>query len=222
MNKINKKTIIYIFLIIILIIVIYNLFIKNEEYLDKNSNLNILNTYEENAKTQDNSSNKEDNNEINKIVIYITGAVKNEGIYELDENSRISDSIEKAGGLTEDANISSINLAYIIEDGMKIHIPKKNENINEINDNTNIYVTKEEGDKENLNNTEQNCKANKININTASQTELETLPGIGKSTALKIINYRKENGKFKNIEEIKNVSGIGDSKYLKIKDLISA
>ena len=60
----------------------------------------------------------------------------------------------------------------------------------------------------------------KVNINTATQTELETLPGIGPSLALKIINYRKENGKFSNIEEIKNVSGIGDSKYEKLKNYI--
>ena len=220
MKKIDKKTSIYIFLTSILLIIIYYLFIKKENYLESSFNLNTVIPYEEIENNSLNAETEEDNS-INKIVIYITGGVKNEGVYEIDENSRIADSIEKAGGLTEDANISNINLAYILEDGMKIHIPKKDENINEINDNTNIYVTKEEGDEENLKNIEKNSKTNKININTASQAELEALPGIGTSTALKIINYRNENGKFKNIEEIKNVSGIGDSKYSKIKDLIS-
>ena len=67
----------------------------------------------------------------------------------------------------------------------------------------------------------QNIQNTKININTATQTELETLPGIGPSTALKIINYRKENGKFSNIEELKNVNGIGDSKFETLKKFIT-
>lgn len=76
---------------------------------------------------------------------------------------------------------------------------------------------------DNINNNSNNVSAFKVsmvNINTATQTELETLPGIGPSLALKIINYRKENGKFENIEELKNVSGIGDNKYDEIKEYI--
>ena len=102
--------------------------------------------------------------------------------------------------------------------------------MNEIKDNTNIYISRESNNIENYNNsnkTTQNSKSNtniknkKININTATQTELETLPGIGPSTALKIIEYRKQNGKFKKIEEISNINGIGENKYNKIKDLIT-
>ena len=205
MKKINKKTIIYI-LIIICIAGIYYLFTREEEYVE---NTNIIIPYEENIQ------NKEDTDENNKIVIYITGAVKNEGIYEIKENSRIADGIEIAGGLKEDANIENINLAYVLEDGMKIHIPSKQENVNEIEDNTNQYITKENSNTENIKNSKE-----KININTATQTELETLPGIGPSIALKIIDYRKENGKFEKIQDIKKVNGIGDNKYSKIKDLI--
>lgn len=205
MKKINKKTIIYI-LIIICLAIGYYLFTRDEEYVE---NTNILIPYEENIK------NEEKVEESEGIVIYITGAVKKEGIYELEENSRIADSIEAAGGLTEDANIENINLAYVLSDGMKIHIPTKSESINESQDNTNQYITKENSNTEESKNTNE-----KVNINTATQTELETLPGIGPSTALKIINYRKENGKFEKIEDIKKVSGIGDNKYSKIKDLI--
>ena len=133
----------------------------------------------------------------------------------------------------------------MLEDGEKIHIPTKEE-IKQRNsetteksiDKTTIYVTKNTGGTEkSASNTEKNTgntnnsgntknnnsttnKNEKININTATQAELETLPGIGPSTALKIINYRKENGKYKTIEDIKKVSGIGDSKYNKIKELI--
>ena len=207
MKKINKKTLIIIF-IIPAIIGGYYIFSKNDEYLEKNSIENNFNTNE----TLDISDKK-------KIIVYITGAVANEGIYELDENSRIADCIEKAGGLSTDANIKNINLAYLLEDGMKIYIPKISDS-NQTEDETSIYVSNDnEENKSNENNTNIN-KENKININTATQTELETLPGIGPSTATKIINYRKEKGKFKDIEDIKNVRGIGDSKYKQIKDLI--
>lgn len=211
MKKYNKKIIIYISMIIF-IAGIYYFFIRDEDYIENNTNLNILTTSEENTQKEDNLSNTNEN-----IVIYITGAVKNEGIYEIEENSRIADSIEKAGGLTEEANIENINLAYILEDGMKIYIPKKDENINEIRDDTNTYISKENTISEGSKDTN---KDEKININIATQTELETLPGIGPSTALKIIEYRKENGKFNSIEDIKKISGIGDSKFSQIKDLI--
>ena len=187
MKRINLNKIIYI-IIIICIIVIYYLFTREEEYVE---NTNELVTFQENIQSQENTP---------KIVIYITGAIKKEGIYELEENSRIADSIEAAGGLTEDANIENINLAYVLADGMKIHIPTKSENVNEVQDNTNQYITKENSNTEESKNTNE-----KVNINTATQTELETLPGIGPSTALKIIDYRKENGKFEKIEDIKKV-----------------
>ena len=126
----------------------------------------------------------------------------------LDEGSRIVDAIDAAGGLTENADITKINLVYVLEDGMKINIPNKTE---ENQEETETQIQNDYG-KEN--------KGNKVNINTAKQTELETLPGIGPSLALKIINYRKENGNFKNKEDIKNVNGIGDSKYENIKEFI--
>lgn len=217
MKKLNKKTII-ISIIIIFIIGIYYLFIRENDYLESSSSVNILNTNEENEETENKISDIKDKE---KIIIYVAGAVKNEGIYKLDENSRIADCIEKAGGLTEDANIKDINLAYVLEDGMKVYIPN-NSDSNEVKDETGTYVSKENGNKDTNANSSKNTstQSNKININTATQTELETLPGIGPSTATKIINYRKENGKFNNIEDIKKVSGIGDSKYEQIKDLI--
>lgn len=217
MQKINNKKIILTVITIVSIIIIYKLFTKEDSYIEnikENNNIEI---------NQENSISTKEENKSQKIIIHITGQVKNEGIYELEENSRIADCIEKAGGLTNEANIKEINLAYILEDGMKIYIPKIKEDYKNV-DNTDAYVSKENSDidnsDKNINTSKSTSKTTKININTASQTELETLPGIGTSTALKIINYRKENGKFNNIEDIKKVSGIGDSKFSKIKDLI--
>ena len=106
--------------------------------------------------------------------------------------------LDKAGGLKDEADITNINLAYIIEDGMKIHIPSKEEKESTIIVESNIDSGTVGQSNEIKSN---NNKKLKININTATKTDLETLPGIGESTALKIIEYRKEKGKFKLIED---------------------
>ena len=207
--NLKQKKIILIIILVIALITHYYLYTKNNTEEINNENLEITNN-----ETQEESKEEE------KIVVHITGAVNKEGIVELQEGARIADAIEKAGGAKENADIKNINLATILEDGMKVHIPTveetqaNNENINVENNASSQINT---GTKEATSNTKTQGK---ININTATQGELDTLPGIGPSTAAKIIEYRKENGKFKNIEEIKEVSGIGDAKYEKIKDLI--
>ena len=154
---------------------------------------------------------KEEIEEEDKIIVHIVGEVKNEGIIKVEKNSRISDVIDKAGGITEDADLSKVNLAYEVKDGQKIFIP----NIEE--EEGKEYV--EEGAGEGVLPEEMGgINHEKVNINTAKQTELETLTGIGPSTALKIIDYREKNGKFETIEDIKNVPSIGDSKFESIKD----
>mgnify|MGYP000440058137 CR=1 FL=1 len=166
---------------------------------------------------------KEEN--IEKIIIYITGAVKKEGVYELEEGSRISDAIEQAEGLKEEADTSNINLAYKLEDGMKIKIPTQKENKNtNIENNQETFITQNSGlETEQIQTNSQinEKKQEKININKANQEELETLSGIGPSIANKIIQYRKDNGNFKSIDDIKNVSGIGENKYNEIKNSIT-
>lgn len=143
------------------------------------------------------------------IIVYICGCVNENKNVTLHEGSRVLDAIEAAGGLTNDADLTNINLAYILEDGEKIYIPHKNEKKEDYPSDISSYIS-------------SNSKTTtKTNINKASQAELELVPGIGPSTALKIINYRKENGNFKKIEDIKNVSGIGDLKYEQMKNYIS-
>lgn len=207
MEILNKKQkIIVVVLIIIMCIVIgYYIISKTEKY-DYSDIEKISNIIEEDQEVDDNIIE-------NKIVIHITGEVEEEGVIELEKGARISDAIEEAGGTTEEADLSNVNLAYSLSDGQKVKIPNINEKDEEI-----IVAEEKAGD--NIIIEGNKSKEEKININKAAQTEIETLPGIGPSTALKIINYRNEHGKFKNIEDIKNVSGIGDSKFENIKEYI--
>lgn len=195
MENLNKKQkIIFIGLIIIMIFVIGYYFIQNNQTEEFNINSAIETNIEEEI-TKSNS-----------IKIHITGCVENEGIVALEEGARIADAIEVAGGLTLDANLENVNLAYQLQDGQKIKIPSNIDETDEIIQDEIIIsngISKE-----------------KININTATQTELETITGIGPSTALKIIEYRTKNGKFKTIEDIKNISGIGEAKFESIKNEI--
>ena len=147
------------------------------------------------------------------IKIHITGQVKKSGIIELESGSRISDAIEKAGGITELANLDEVNLAYCLEDGQKLYIPSIEEKEIE-------YITEENG--ENIIEETNVSNANKIvNINKADLEDLETIPGIGPLMAQKIINYRTENGEFKTVEDLKNVSGIGEKKFESMREYIN-
>lgn len=170
------------------------------------------------ASSSDNIS--EDDESEDNIIIHIAGHVKNPGIVSLKSGSRIVDAIEAAGGLLDTADLKNINLAYTLEDGQKIYIPSTEET--ELYSKDNIeYITSSNGD--NIVSNNNNDKGDDyimININKASQTDLEQLPGIGPSTALNIIEYRNENGKFNSIEDLKNVSGIGNAKFNNIKEYI--
>lgn len=219
-NNFNKKNKILLIVIVAIVAIssYYFIFDRKEEWLNnQEQNLEI----KEEIKTNDqieNNSNEQQLEKNENIIVHVSGAVNKEEIVELKNNSRIIDAIDKAGGLKDEADITNINLAYIIEDGMKIHIPSKEEKESTIIVESNIDSGTVEQSNEIKSN---NNKKLKININTATKTDLETLPGIGESTALKIIEYRKEKGKFKLIEDIKQVNGIGENKFNKIKELIT-
>ncbi len=129
--------------------------------------------------------------------------------------SRIINAIEAAGGITEKADLSKVNLAFVLSDGCKINIPSIDSNVNNENiisnsSGNNVIV---EGN--------ANGSGGKVNINVANQAELETLTGVGPSIASKIIEYRNSKGKFKKIEDLKNVGGIGEEKFNNLKDEIT-
>lgn len=206
----------------------YNTEIENEA-IDSSSE--GLNKNDSGFKKIENENNIKESDIKDNIYVYITGEVNKQGVVILKKGSRINDAIDAANGITTNADISKINLVFILEDGMKINIPS----YNELKNNPDFeYITMGSGDGESNswtsfsnNSGSANSKYSYseqiqvVNINTATQTELETLPGIGPSLALRIINYREENGKFSSIDEIKNVSGIGDSRFNDIKDYIT-
>lgn len=141
---------------------------------------------------------------VSEIKIHISGCIKNPGVYSLKLGSRIDDAVNIAGGFCEDVDISSINLSKKLSDEMKIHVYRLGEEIiNTIEENSSI-----------------NSKNSLVNINTASVEELMSLSGIGKSKASDIIEYRKK-AKFNSIDELKNISGIGDKLFEKIKEFIT-
>lgn len=209
MNHLNKKQKIILGILISIIGIVIFCYTYATETTDENQIENILEIPEQNQ-TNKTEQEKEEN-----IYIHIAGCVQKEGLLELKSNNRIADAIEKAGGLTENADLSEINLACILEDGMKIYIPNKNEQKGTIQE--------EQTTKENANIAKQQTTktTQKVNINTATQSQLETLPGIGPTTASKILEYRKEKGKFTEKEQIKEVSGIGEAKYKKIEEYIT-
>ncbi len=143
--------------------------------------------------------------------LYVTGAVNSPGVYEFSQGERYFSLIEKAGGFREDAAVESVNLAGFPVDGSEIRILTREE-----------YAYLKAGQSAAPGEGETASGGNSlININTAPASELTTLSGIGESRAEAIIFYRSENGSFKSKEEIKNVSGIKDGLYNKIKDRIT-
>ena len=200
--------------IIIIVAIIISVGIMYYIYSNAGNKIEISN---EEMLIQKNAVLSENKKEEEEIVIHITGSVKIPGIVKLEEGARIKDAIEAAGGLTEDADISKLNLAYVLEDGTKIKIPSVKEDLDD-----DEILSQESG--ENVIEEEENKTSSKkkstININKATQEEFENLPGIGPSLAKKIIDYRKENGNFQNSEDIKSVNGIGESKYENIKSYI--
>ena len=169
---------------------------------------------------------------INQYIVDIKGEINSPGIYRLSSNSRVIDVIEKAGGLTENANTTVINLSKRINDEMVIIIYSNYEV-------ENFAKTKEIEEKiikqcnQKYDNSLRNdaCIDNdkietqnpssEVSLNTATKEELTALPGIGESKADDIINYRNSNGGFKDIEELKNIKGIGDAIFDKIKDRLT-
>ena len=150
-------------------------------------------------------------NEPENIMVDVKGQVVRPGVYQSNTGERVIDIIGRAGGLTKQADQTQVNFAQHVEDEMVIYIPGKGEDESTIPQPTGSSGTVSVG-------TEQ--KQGKININKADGQELQNLPGIGPAKAAAIIEYRNASGPFKTIEDLKNISGIGDKTFEKLKDLI--
>lgn len=206
MDVLNKKQ-----KIIIIAIAVFMLLFIGWYIIRKTNNSEYIELEIEKEQVEEKTTTNKESIVEQEIIIHITGEIKNQGIVKVKEGARISDVIDEAGGITSEADLTKINLAYEVKDGQKINVPR-------IKEEKNIETITQEAGENVLE--DNDSKISKVNINTASQTELETLSGVGPSTALKIINYRKENGDFKKIEDIKNVPGIGETKFASFKDSI--
>lgn len=198
----------YVFIIISLIIV-FSIFIFQLTINNTNDIVKALDTEE-----------KQDCNceeKANDILIDIKGAVKKPGVYLLSQDSIVNDAINAAGGLLKGASTDDLNLSKKIYNEMVIYVSTKVE-LKEKQLSNSIQTSNTTTQTNNINDI---CITNKVNINSASLEELTSLTGVGESKALAIIEYRKTNGLFKSIDELKNVSGIGEAAYEKIKNNIT-
>lgn len=194
----NKKNFIVIISLAIILFLVNNYINKKEETMVV-ERANLINS------SQIAESNITENKNTNIKKVHISGEINNSGVYEVKENDRLEDLVNLAGGLTQNADLNSINLAMKLEDEMRIIIPNVN-NPEKIVDKTVVVGSNEKMSK-------------KININSATKEELMTLPNIGERRADSIIEYR-ETKKFETIEDIKNVNGIGDKFFEQLKELI--
>lgn len=189
-------------LLIILIIIIGFLLIKNIE-LENESSSKVLFTDNASSSDADISS---------PIIVHIKGAVVNPGVYEISGDCRLKDAIDAAGGLKDNADKDVLNLAMFLNDGDEIVIPVKGEALTNSPSSLSraSIVTSSSSNSQN---------AARINLNTATLEQLTTLPGVGKSLAEQIIQYRKHI-KFNSVSDLKNVPGIGNSKYDELSGLV--
>ena len=222
----EKKIYISIFIVLLFGIIFYFIYVNND------NDVNAIEEVEDELK-------KEVVNEeevINKIKVDIKGNVNNPGVYELDEGSRVIDAINVSGGLIEGSDTSNINLSKKLKDENVIiignmkepekvieYVYKKCEcpKYNDACINNNDVVNYQENEISNVDNSNEPVSNGLVSINNANIDELMSLPSIGEAKAKSIIKYREDNGEFNKIEDIMNVSGIGNALFEKIKDHIT-
>jgi len=181
--------------------------------------------------------------EVQEIKIYIIGCVNNPGIITLEKGQMVYEAIEAAGGATKEADLENINMVYKLEENVMLNILPKdkviimekhqnsmgNDGDKSVDTGAGIQIIRDEGDSiiytggssDKGHSFADSGISKKVNINTASIAELDTLPGIGRVTAEGIIKYRQQYGKFEKIEDIMKVSGIKENKFEKIKEFIT-
>nr|WP_320025175.1 helix-hairpin-helix domain-containing protein [uncultured Acetobacterium sp.] len=191
MDKLDRNKILYILIVLVFLGVFWGWY-----YFKTANGVEMKVSETATLKEVGSENNESDSTE---IMVHITGAVVKPGVISLNADARLVEAIEKVGGLTENADVNSLNLARKLQDEEKIHVPAVGE------------VTQ----------TSNSSTSQQININTASLEELKSLPGVGDVIAQGIIDYREKNGGFKQLEELKNVNRIGDKIYEGIIDSIT-
>ena len=145
------------------------------------------------------------------VTVDVKGAVKKPGVYQLQSNSRVHDALEKAGGLTDEADLKSINQAQKLSDEAVVYVAKVGENAVDVTTSAPTSATSGAGQ----------AKSALVNLNTATEADFQTISGIGQKRAQDIIAYREANGRFKSVDELKNVSGIGAKTLEKLKEYVT-
>ena len=182
---------------------------SKEDEFNKEINSKQVNSKRYSSTNKDNNererqSQRGNNNE--KIFIDIKGAVEHPNVYQMTNTERVIDAINKAKPY-KDADLSQVNLSERLIDQKLIYVPKKGEHsqYNTVNNISNNNINQNEGNKQ-------------INLNNATETDLKSIPGVGPSKAREIINYREQNGGFKNIEDLKKIKGFGEKTFEKLKE----
>ena len=213
-----RKNLFSVFLsIFVILLSLFDVYIYINFIASNNSNSDIYDDFES-------SNEAEEDEEVITYFVDIKGEVNNPGTYEVLPDTRVLDVIEKAGGLTENANTSVNNLSLKVKDEMVIIIYSNEEvsNFSKVKEKeSQVSKTCNSSDIKNDTCISNDSLSSLVNINTASKEELMTLTGIGEAKALDIISYRDNNGLFNDISDITKVPGIGDSLYAKIKDFIT-
>lgn len=211
MLQFDKKQIKTFAIIGIIIIGFVSFIVFRDRFPNENDSIELV-TADDTSKTeiiQEQADNieeeqQENNEESETIKVYITGQVQNPGVIEVPSDCRLNDAIDKAGGFLPDADLLRINLAIRVEDEGMYLIPKIGEETPQLD----TSILDEQGN------------TDKVNINTADQSQLETLPRIGPVLALSIIEYREQNGPFKKKEDLMNVPRIGEKTFEGLKEHI--
>lgn len=200
------------FFLLVMVIVFTLVFINQRREVERNENIVRSFYMKESPETPGTQDSAEGNSGVQKdkttLKAHICGEVNDPGVYEIEEGIRIMDLIDIAGGQTEDACLDALNLAQKISDGQKVYVPSKEE----VSEGSYLENPDMDGN--------FSGDSRIININTATSSQLEGLPGIGPVTAGNIIEYREKYGPFENKEQLMDVSGIGPKKFEKVRELI--
>ena len=212
-DKAKLKWFILIPVLVTATVVYYALHVASDVKVNADPSLqaSIYNSYDNKNKT-DEVKEEIEKEIVSDIYVDVGGAVNEPKVVCIPEGSRVFEAVASAGGISDNAEIKYINMAAVCTDGEKIYIPTEKE----IEENKGQLLS--EGDSVYTANNTLSCEnSGTVNINTAGSSELQTLSGIGPSMAERILEYRKQNGKFSSIEDLKKVSGIGDKKFGELK-----
>ena len=165
--------------------------------------------FEAPAQAEEQAASEQDS-DVRQVGVDVEGAVASPGLYLVSADARVNDAVAAAGGMTSDADRQRVNLAQKVEDGMQVYVPSREEAPAATG-----TTTTGAGQA-----SSSGVSKGKVNLNTASAEELQTLSGIGPSLSQRIIDYRQANGPFKSVDDLRKVSGIGDTRFKSLKDLV--